>query len=143
MWHNRVCALEAAEQVMHSALNDLDAAKTQLAVAEIARIRHDQTQPEKGKDDVAYEPWRWTAQELGTKVQVEAAKVSVAKADADMGKGAVMQLDMGSLGEATARLDDLINKMKEAEEAARRRRASVDVNMEAFRMKAEDDRAAL
>lgn len=141
LWRVRVGVLEAAELALQQALNALDTAEAQLADAEMTVIRHDQTQLE--KDNVAYEPWNWTAQELAAKVQVEKAKVRVAKDRAGVVRDGVTKLDMGSLEEANGKLDDLTGEMKRTDQAARDRRAAVDGNMEAARLSAEEKREAL
>ncbi|KPM37506.1 hypothetical protein AK830_g9050 [Neonectria ditissima] len=143
VWRARLCVLEAAENAVQAALDTLDKAETELANVQVVVIRHAQTQPQNGKDDVGYEPWQWTAQELAAKAQVQEAKVRTARANVKPVQDAVVQFDMGSFDEATAQLGHLTDQMNDAEEAAQARRAAVDVNIEAARTKAQEKRAAL
>ena len=123
-WRVRVYALHTADKAVVMASEVLESAEAALAAAQVAVARHTQKEPAGGMDSPEWEAWRWQREDFDTQVETREANVKTAINDLGLAKLAFESLNVGSIEEANAKLEELTEKMQEADEEAKARAGS-------------------
>jgi hypothetical protein len=112
-WRARVLALDAAEQAVQEANEELEAAEVGKHHAEMAIVNREMARPR--DNGPAFEPWRWEAEELVAGCLAKQARAREAADRVAVAKKAVAAMGMGPRRDVGERLDELVLRAGAAE----------------------------